>query len=219
MSRWSKYLVVALMLVWVGPAFASVKAENAAGTELGDAHRVRGCGSFVDNVCILADEEVIGFGPAEGLLSESAGGPAYATTTSVPNLRNTDQAVFLEWADGEESPWQVKFRVPDGYVSGGGFKALIAGDSGGANGPAIDFEVFVDKTITAFDTTATNQTPVQLTSAVGSGSPEEKTLAVTTDFGSLVVGDYVTANFWRDDATTGTQNLEVYYVEFYYNGN
>ena len=219
MSRWSKYLVVALMLVWAGPAFASVKAENAAGTELGDAHRVRGCGSFVDNVCILADEQVIGFGPADGILPDQASAPAQASSSTVPNLRLTDQAVFLEWADGEESKFQVKFRVPDAYVSGGAFRALIAGDSGGADGPALDYEVFVDKTITAFDTTATNQTPVQLTSAVGSGSPEEKTLAVTTDFGSLVVGDYVTANFWRDDATTGTQNLEVYYVEFYYNGN
>jgi hypothetical protein len=42
------------------------------------------------------------------------------------------------------------------------------------------------------------------------------TLTPATDFASLVAGQIVTLNMWRDNTANGTGDLEIYYAEFYY---
>lgn len=135
-----------------------------------------------------------------------------------PTLVSQNSLAAIEWVDGETDKAQITFRVPYDYSSGGSFRVWADEDGGGAGTyqhSGIDFEVYVNADGTAFDTTATNQTPVALSG--DPGSPEEKDLTVTTDFASLAAGDLVTLNIWRDDSThIGDDTLEVYYVEFIY---
>ena len=133
-----------------------------------------------------------------------------------PNGENSS-AGFIRWQDGEDTKIQKTFRVPRDYKSGGSFRVLL-GRSSTDICPSIDFEVFVNRTATALDTSATNQTPVLAASHVGDGSAEESTLTIVTDFASLAAGDYVTVNLWRTDADSpaSTGDLRLYWAEFVY---
>lgn len=140
--------------------------------------------------------------------------PAPLSTSTTPGLEIDDNMVSLVWADGETSPVQVTFRVPDDYMSGGRFK-LIATESGTSTPNQVDFDVYVNADGVASDSAATNQTPVAL--AGTSSTPDEITLTPATDFASLAAGNWVTLRLWRDDVETGNNDLELKGVVFEYN--
>jgi hypothetical protein len=150
--------------------------------------------------------------PLTSFLFENTAAPL--STSSTPGLEIDNVIPNINWADGETSAVQVTFRVPDDYLSGGDFRLLC--DSSNASTPEkVDFDVYVNTSGSTWDAAATNQTPVALT--LSAGSPETVTLTVATDFSSLVAGKYVTLRLWRDNVSTGTGDLEVSYVSFYYN--
>jgi hypothetical protein len=215
MKKWMKFLTVALFVAFSvipGSAFASVIAEDHDGAELDHAHRVRGALRMSGNVAILGSEVCTNISPMEfSQINGSAIVPLTAGTS--PKLAVKNSLSSIVWVNAITSPVQMTFRVPTNYDSGGNFKVLI-GRSGAGTAPSIDFQVFVNRTLTAFDAAATNQTEVQVSSSIASGSPEEKTLTVDTDFASLAAGDLVTWEIWR--GTTGTESLEFYGGSFCY---
>lgn len=141
----------------------------------------------------------------------TATAPLTASTT--PGMEMDDNMLSIVWADGETSPIQVTFRVPDDYVSGGIFK-VIATESGTSTANQVDFDVYVNSDGTASDSAATDQTPVAL--AGTSSTPDEVTLTPATDFSALSAGKWVTLRLWRDDVATGTNDLELKGVVFSY---
>ena len=136
------------------------------------------------------------------------------TAATAPGLEEDNVAPAIVWADGETTPVMVPFRVPADYTSGGAFRVCLDG-SGTSTKNQVDFDVYVTTPGAAWDSSATNQTPVARTEA--SGSPEMVALTVATDFASLAAGDIVVLRLWRDDVADGTDDMELFYAEFYYN--
>jgi hypothetical protein len=201
--------LLALLLGAGVPAYAA--AGDLWSTGPSDEYRI---GS--DGVPIYDNERKLPLPLSEAVIVDADSNfTVQITTSTTPGYVVDNEATFVEWGDGEESPVQWKFRVPNDYASGGAFRVLM-GRSHASTIPAADFEVFVDTTGTAFDTSATDQTAVQVCDTVGAGSPEEETLTVTTDFASLAAGNIVTLNLWRDNTNASTDTLELYYAEFYY---
>jgi hypothetical protein len=173
------------------------------------------------NVTTSGGTTTIGLGaldlPLSDFVLNNAGTVTPLTSSSQPGLAGTSTgSSFIEWADAETVPVQTTFRVPDNYGSGGAFRVLVGRGSGDTLPPAIDFQVWVNGSVVAFDSAATDQTAVDLTPAIYDGSPEEKTLTVATDFAALEAGQYVTADFWRDNTNVSTATLELYAVQFTY---
>jgi hypothetical protein len=139
---------------------------------------------------------------------------ADVTASTAPGIETDNLLSAVVWADGETTPCQVTFKVPDDYLSGGAFKGLF--DSSNSATPAkVDYAVYVNKHNTAWDSAATDQAAVALTTAAS--TPCVVALPIATDFASLAAGDMVTLTVWRDDVSDGTGDLEAYYLEFYYN--
>lgn len=136
------------------------------------------------------------------------------TTTSTPSLGFENRLPCLIWDDGEESYAVVTFKVPADYVSGGAFRAFVDYNTGTDN-PEINYFVLVNGDGDAWDTSYTTQTDVD--PAGTAGTPELVALSITTDFASLAAGDIVTFAIGRDNQEASTAQLELYYVEFYYN--
>jgi len=240
MKRW--LLLTALILGLAASPAAAVVNVQESGVDQGDAVHL----NFSENFDVTGDystkevafsstdaSRIITWAPDEFMLAthptDNAGECRRYTalsTSTTPGFEITTSGTthvtgFISWSDGEDSPVQKKFRVPADYRSGGAFRVLVGRNNtdAGNNPPAIDYAVYVDQTNTALDTTATNQTASALSAANSDGSPEEKTLSVSTDFASLAAGDYVTVEFWRDDVNTSTDDLRLYYAEFYYSAN
>jgi len=135
------------------------------------------------------------------------------TASTAPGLEVDDLIPGIVWADGETTPVQITFRIPSDYSSGGLFKVL-ATESDSTTPNQVDFSVYVNTSGVAADAAATNQTPVAL--AGTTSTPSEITLTVATDFAALAAGNWVTLNIWRDDTATGTGDLEVKGIAFYY---
>jgi len=149
--------------------------------------------------------------PLMGFLFADTAAPLSTTTT--PGLEIDDNIPNIVWADGETSPVMTTFRIPADYSSGGAFR-LICTESGTTTPNQVDFDVYVNRNGVVIDSAATNQTPVAL---AGTGStPSVVTLTPATDFASIAAGDWVTIRIWRDDTATGTNDLEVKGVEFFY---
>lgn len=140
---------------------------------------------------------------------------AEITSTTAPGLEVDDLVPNIVWGDGEVTPITRTFRVPEDYSSGGAFKVL-ATESNSTTPNEVDFNVYINSDGTAADSSATNQSPVAL--AGTTSTPDEITLTVATDFSALTAGAWVTLNIWRDDTATGTGDLEVKGVAFYYTG-
>lgn len=220
MGKGQVFWVLLLLLCVSRPAgsAASVLAEDTNAAELDHAHRVRGALRMSGNTAILGGERCMDL-PLSSFLVVDDSIPSVAplSTSTTPGLAIESSTVnaFIEWADNEETPVQIALRVPDTYDSGGYFKVVL-GRSGGGDPPSVDFEVFVNRDLTAFDVAATNQTAVELSNSIADGSPDQVTLTVATDFASLAAGDLVTFNLWRDNTDTSTDNLEFYGGQFCY---
>lgn len=135
------------------------------------------------------------------------------SVSTYPNFELDDLLPNIVWADGETTPVFVTFRVPTDYYSGGAFR-VIATESDSTTPNQIDFDVYVNRSGRAAASSASNQTPVAL--AGTTATPYVVTLTPSTDFSSLAAGDWVTLRIWRDDTATGTGDLEVKGVEFFY---
>jgi hypothetical protein len=112
----------------------------------------------------------------------------------------------------------LTFKIPADYKSGGAFRVVVD-ESNSTTPNELDFVVYVsqDASTSGWDSAASDQTPVAL--AGTAGTPDVLALSVQTDFSSLAAGDIVTLSAWRDDTATGTGDLELYYLEFYYTAN
>ncbi len=139
------------------------------------------------------------------------GSPVSASTA--PGLEVDNLIPNIVWSDGETTPVMITFRVPTDYYSGGAFR-VIATESDSTTPNQIDFDVYVNRSGRAAASSASNQTPVAL--AGTTATPSVVTLTPSTDFSSLAAGDWVTLRIWRDDTATGTGDLEVKGVEFFY---
>jgi len=149
-----------------------------------------------------------------GNFTESGNYLTALSADTAPGYENHNNSTAIVWDDGEATPVQLMFKVPADYSSGGAFRA-VCDEDGSATASEVDFAVYVNADGgAAWDSSTTNQTPVAL--AVQAGTPELVTLSVATDFASLAAGDIVTLQVWRDDTANGTNNLELYYLEFYY---
>ena len=136
------------------------------------------------------------------------------TTATGPKIDVQNRKPCLVWDDAEESYAQVTFKVPANYVSGGSFRAFTDYNTG-SDSPSIEYRVLIDSDGDAWDTAWTVQTAVDPSGTAG--KPELTDLPITTDFASLAAGDIVTFSIARDDDDASTADLELYYVEFYYN--
>lgn len=148
--------------------------------------------------------------PLTGFIT-SAGDAVTASTA--PGLEVDDSIPAIVWADGETTPVMTTFRIPADYSSGGAFRVL-ATESNSTTPNQVDFDVYVNADGTASDSSATGQTPVAL--AGTTSTPDVITLTPATDFSSLAAGQWVTIRIWRDDTATGTGDLEIKGVEFFY---
>lgn len=135
------------------------------------------------------------------------------TTSTAPGIEVDDLIPNIVWADGETTPVMITFRIPSDYSSGGAFR-VIATESNSTTPNQVDFDVYINKDGVAADASATGQTPVAL--AGTTSTPDVVTLTPATDQASFAAGAWVTLRIWRDDTATGTGDLEVKGVEFFY---
>lgn len=138
---------------------------------------------------------------------------AVLTSSTAPGLEIDDLIPNIVWADGETTPVMITFRIPSDYSSGGAFR-VIATESNSTTPNQVDFDVYINKDGVAADASATGQTPVAL--AGTTSTPDVVTLTPATDQASFAAGAWVTFRIWRDDTATGTGDLEVKGVEFFY---
>ena len=188
-----------------------IPGSNSTNT-IGDATHVVSAVYADDFVMTSGEERSIEFTVGDFIINDGTSVAPITTTTS-PGLEVDNKATSLVWADGEVTPAQVTFKVPSDYKSGGAFR-VFCDESLSTTPNQVDFNVYVNKDGTVFDTAATDQTPVAL--AGTAGTPDLVTLSVATDFSAIAAGDVVTFNVWRDDTADGTGDLELYYAEFYY---
>lgn len=135
------------------------------------------------------------------------------TQSTAPGLEVDNTLPSLVWADAEVTPVSTTFRVPKDYYKGGEFRVLCD-SSNTTTKNQVDFNVYVNQDGAAWDSSATNQTPVAMTETAG--TPEVVALRPATDFNALQPNQYVTLNVWRDNTATGTGDLEIYNIQFYY---
>jgi len=135
------------------------------------------------------------------------------TASTAPGMEIDDGMPNIVWADGETTPVAITFRIPSDYSSGGAFR-LICTESNSTTPNQVDFDVFVNRDGVAVDSSGNDQTPVAL--AGTTSTPDVVTLTPATDFAALAAGDWVTLRIWRDNVATGTGDLEVKGVEFFY---
>lgn len=186
-----------------------IEVDNSSGTRV---FSVNSSGN-VYVAGVIANSRERGFTlPLMGFLLADTAAPLSTSTT--PGLEVDDAMPNINWADGETSPVMTTFRIPGDYSSGGAFR-LFCTESNSTTPNQIDFDVYVNRAGSALDTSATNQTPVAL-GAGASTTPVVVTLTPATDFTSLAAGDWVTLRVWRDDTATGTGDLEVKGIEFFY---
>ncbi len=169
---------------------------------------------YVKGIFIATKESVIGFNPNDFLIVGDANNKIASPVdrASVPNFALANKLPAIVWTNAEVTPVSVTFRVPSDYLSGGAFRAIM--DHSVATSHKVDFQVWTNDQGTAWDSSATNQTPATLGSA---GSPSTVTLSVTTDFGSIQAASLVTVELWPGLANASIGDLELYYLQFYYN--
>ena len=221
MKQWKLWLVAGLLVAVASGqlpmAYASVLAEDTDATELDHAHRIRGALAIVsNNTALLGGQRCETFGPEDFIgVGDGTALPVRLSGTTTPALATITNLPYLRWADAESHKAQTTFSVPSKYYSGGTLIVYVGRSGSGDTPPVLDFEVFVNRDLTAFDAAATNQTSVSVTSNIASGSMEKKTLTVATDFGSLAAGDLISWNVWRE--ATGTETLRLFGAQFCYN--
>ena len=217
----SKALVLlALMLVLPVLCYASSIEVQDDGTKVGNAVKLNFTGQTItysgDTATIPIDGADIvrnvQFMPGDFIIND-ASSVAPITTSTTPGLELDNAGVAIVWADGEATPVQVTFRVPQDYLSGGAFRAFVD-ESGDTTAAQIGYHVYVNADGVIFDSATSTQAVVSVPGLAG--TPEDVALAVDTDFSALAAGNVVTFGIWRDDTLTGTNDLELYYAEFYY---
>jgi hypothetical protein len=135
------------------------------------------------------------------------------TNATAPGIEVDDLVPGIVWADGETTPADITFPIPDDYSSGGTFYGLFK-ESDSTTPNEVDFSVYLNSDGTASDSAATDQTPVAL--AGTTSTPDEITMSVTTDFAALTSSDWITFGLWRDDVADGTGDLEMIGAKFCY---
>lgn len=143
--------------------------------------------------------------------------PSPLTSSTQPNLVLTaQQGVLAEYERTETREMGVQFRVPDDYVSGGVFKALVDLSGQIVVDYDVDFRVFISQGTgtTAWDPDSDNEGPVDVKNTPG--QPQVVTF-VPADQADLSAGDtvYFGLNPANNDAT-GEPRLEIYNVWFEY---
>lgn len=207
-----------LTSLWVGDATDTgdvTPGDNdlfVSGTmECDGAARFDGATTFTSTVTLTARTKYLELPMAAFVVNSSATWPtngiAPLSASTIPGYEYDDSILGVVWADGETTPIEQTFVVPNDYVSGGAFEAFFT-RSGVADPPSVDHEVWINRNAYARDVSATNQSATEL-NYMYSSSPQEVALSVTTDFATLAVGDRVTFKMWRDDTDTSPDDLEL----------
>lgn len=224
MKHWMRGVMSLALVMGLASSARAATAVKDDGTYEGEATYINfGAGLDVafdgQTATVTKGSQTIQWDPADFVIVPSSTTVQALTQSTDPHLfkKSTAAGAFIRWLDNITSPIQKRFRVPADYVSGGSFKLMLGRSGNTSSIPAIDYQVFVDKDSVAYDAAATDQTAVAIGTAIASGSPIEKTLTVTTDLASLVAGDLVTVEFWRDNVNTSTEDLELLHAEFLYN--
>ena len=213
------FLSLLLLAFFAYPAFAELEVQ-VDGTVVGGSFAsqvnftgdVTGSGdSSLKTIVIGSNEKSVQFGVNDFLLPDAV---SSLSSSTQPGLETDNELLAIVWADGETTPAQVTFRVPQNYNSGGAFKVFVD-ESSSTTPNQVDFQVYVNTSGTSWDSSATGQTPVAL--AGTATTPTLVTLTPATDFDSLAAGDIVTLEVWRDNVVTAEGDLELYYGEFYFN--
>jgi len=220
---WKKILGLGLAFFLLAlPAMAIDIQEE--GTSLGEITHINVVGSAItatrtggDTATITMDDtdsnlEFIQFTPGDFTVTST---DEELTAATAPGLEYINYTTAIVWDDAQTTPVQVTLKVPSNYSSGGAFRALC--DSDATTTPSqVDFSLFINTDgSSTWDATASNQTPVALARVFS--SPELVTLTPdATDAASILANSWLTVNVWRDDVADGTDNLELYWLEFYY---
>lgn len=139
------------------------------------------------------------------------------TTSTTPGFEskpntwgNTNRKVIV-WASGETSPIVVRTIAPPDY---GGNGRIIVEASQSAPGTAcqVDFDVYIDRPGSSWDTSATNQTAVALSSGGAVTSSVNVELVPATD--EIQPYDSFQFRIWR--AAVGSADLRIGSVAFVY---
>lgn len=129
------------------------------------------------------------------------------TNRTAPGLQYDDAMWNVVYQDGETSPIERVFVVPNDYLSGPTFELFLTRSGGTQNPPSVDFEVYINTHHQVIDGAVTGQTPVELDGNYVT-SPQKLTLTVTSDFSTLLAGDRVTFRVWRDNTDPSTEDVE-----------
>ena len=219
-------LMCLLFLAFASAAYGAV-AVNENGTYQGEATTLDMPSDWVTfdgSTITIAPEGVLHLPLDMFIITDGstigAAGNGGPTVNTQPGLEIDNTFVDLVWADGETSYAQVTFKIPADYVSGGGFRVIVDTD-GDTSDEAVDFEVYTNAAgnVLAWADDHVNEAHVY-NSTAQAGSPGTVTLTPTN---TLAANDLCTLNIWRHNGTvtpgSGTNDLEVYYVEFFYATN
>lgn len=141
-------------------------------------------------------------------------------SSSGPTLRinrtTARNIVAIVWDDGDVSQVETSFRVPPDYSSGGGFRVWMANSDLEATEPSwLDYAYFVNDDSSTEDETSTAETAIECTSMFDDTATSENEYDLSISE-SLSAGDLITLRLWRADGPSGTADLEVFHVTFYY---
>lgn len=141
--------------------------------------------------------------------------PADITASTAPGLEQDNSIPALVWADGETTTADITFRVPDSYESGAGFRIIASnGSLASTDANQLAWGFFENTVGSAWDTAVWNDTPLDVE---GDSTPDLVTISESTVFSNISAGSLVTLKLWRfDGGTTGTADMEIYAVDFYY---
>lgn len=218
-NRWHilTYAFIALLFVaglsWAAATtfYGQVTVQGTADdTTLLDVQNSSGTSLFKITTTAVTREIQL---PLTSFISSNGATAIPLSASTAPGLEIDDSLPNIVWADGETTPARVSFRIPEDYSSTGVFK-VWATESGATTSAQVNFSMYINNDNETIDSTAGSQTAVSVNS-LGS-TPQEVTLTPSTDASSITAGALVTLNIWRDDTATGTNDLEVKGVSFYY---
>jgi hypothetical protein len=126
--------------------------------------------------------------------------------TGTPKMVTINAATAIQWIQGDnDTKVSTTFKVPADYYSGQTFKCMVSLGAASTDS-TIGWEIFVNKTGQAFDSSATAQTAAAVTNSTTVMT--DVSLATATD--TFTAGDQVTFNVWRHAGTGTSATLSLY---------
>ncbi|GEM_PF-1918152 len=151
------------------------------------------------------------------LYADADGTPTAITSLTTPSLNYTaNRGLFLQYAEDDTVDFGGQIIVPDDYVSGGVFKAVVDTSGDIITDWNLDFKVAISETANtpAWATAMANETPVDIPD--NPGTPDLITFTPVSQ-SDISAGDVIFFDIFPDSNTaTGEPNLEIYSLWFEY---